>query len=49
MLAACFGNTPEFWMNLQVTYDLRAARAAHGRALARIRPFATRRAKARTG
>jgi addiction module HigA family antidote len=22
LLAQAFGNTPEFWMNLQVTYDL---------------------------
>jgi addiction module HigA family antidote len=26
-LAACFGNTAEFWMNLQDAYDLDAARA----------------------
>ena len=25
-LAQAFGNTPEFWMNLQVTYDLARSR-----------------------
>jgi antitoxin HigA-1 len=29
-LAAYFGNSAEFWMNLQTQYDLRAARRALG-------------------
>ncbi len=29
LLAQAFGNTPEFWMNLQVTYDLARSRPKH--------------------
>ena len=29
-LATFFGNTPEFWMNLQRAYDLAKARASDG-------------------
>ncbi|MGO4810592.1 HigA family addiction module antitoxin [Cupriavidus sp. 2MCAB6] len=36
-----FGTTPEFWTNLQATYDLRVAQAAAGEAIAReIAPLA---------
>ena len=28
LLAQAFGNTPEFWMNLQVTYDLSRSQPA---------------------
>ena len=39
-LGLYFGIEPEFWMNLQVRYDLRLARRTDGDALkARIRPL----------
>ena len=39
-LGLYFGIEPEFWMNLQVHYDLRMARRTDGDALkARIRPL----------
>ena len=34
-LARYFDTTPEFWMNLQVAYDLRLAQALVGRKIAR--------------
>lgn len=41
-LAAFFGTTPEFWMNLQADYDLRAARRAKGTEItSRVRPLVT--------
>jgi addiction module HigA family antidote len=41
-LGLYFGIEPEFWMNLQVHYDLRMARRTDGDALkARIRPLDT--------
>ena len=36
-LAAYFGTTPEFWMNLQSQYELETARAAVGAEAARIK------------
>lgn len=33
-LACFFGTTPEFWINLQGSYDLEVARAQHGVAIA---------------
>ena len=36
-LAAFFGTTPEFWMNLQSRYELLAAQEAIGNGLANIR------------
>ena len=39
-LAAFFGTTPEFWMNLQADHDLRAARRSKGNEItARVRPL----------
>lgn len=35
-LAAYFGTTPEFWMNLQAGHDLSRARREHGKDYARI-------------
>lgn len=35
-LARYFGTTPEFWMNLQKTYELDLARKRFGRALGHI-------------
>jgi addiction module HigA family antidote len=32
-LAACLETTPEFWLNLQSTYDLRKAEAERGAAI----------------
>jgi addiction module HigA family antidote len=32
-LAACFQTTPEFWLNLQLTYDLRKAEIERGEAI----------------
>ena len=32
-LARYFGTTPEFWVNLQATYDLTKAKAESGRAI----------------
>lgn len=41
-LARYFGTTPEFWMNLQASFDLNAARAAHGRRIRKdVRPRGT--------
>jgi addiction module HigA family antidote len=37
-LARYFGNTPEFWMKLQNTYDLAIGRISLGSALERILP-----------
>jgi addiction module HigA family antidote len=38
-LARFFGTTPEFWMNLQKTYELRLAEAAAGAVIERsVRP-----------
>jgi addiction module HigA family antidote len=34
-LARYFGSTPQFWLNLQVAYDLRVAEIAAGRKIAR--------------
>jgi plasmid maintenance system antidote protein VapI len=40
-LARAFGTTPEFWLNLQMTHDLSAARAAAEETIRqRVRPFA---------
>ncbi len=37
-LARFFGNSPGFWMNLQLRWDLYRAQAAEAEALRRIRP-----------
>jgi len=39
-LARFFGNSPEFWMNLQASYDLRKPKAELGKRLNKIKPFA---------
>jgi antitoxin HigA-1 len=36
-LARYFGNTPEFWMNMQAHYDLALARA-NGKEISKIKP-----------
>lgn len=39
-LARYFGNSPEFWLNLQQMYDLSLARKASGRAIEeQVRPL----------
>ena len=41
-LARYFGTTPELWMNLQKTWELRRAEAAQGREIAeRVKPRET--------
>lgn len=47
-LAHWFGNTPEFWLNLQTAYDIRLARQQAGRSIERLptRDSASRRARA---
>ena len=37
-LARFFGNTPDFWLNLQLRWDLYRAQAEEAKILARIRP-----------
>lgn len=40
-LARYFGNTPEFWMNLQIAYDLRRTRFESGEKISReVQPHA---------
>ena len=34
-LARYFNSTPQFWLNLQVSYDLKTAQAAFGKAIER--------------
>ena len=34
-LARYFNSTPQFWLNLQVSYDLKTAQAASGKAIER--------------
>jgi antitoxin HigA-1 len=38
-LAKYFGNTPGFWMNLQLRWDLYRAQRAEARQLEKIKPF----------
>ena len=38
-LAKFFGTTPDFWLNLQKSYDLAAAQEELKNELSRIRPF----------
>jgi addiction module HigA family antidote len=38
-LAKFFGNTPDFWMNLQLRFDLYVAQRAEGVELRQIEPF----------
>lgn len=40
-LARFFGNSPEFWLNLQAHYDLEQKKREMGRDLKRIKPFAS--------
>jgi len=40
-LARYFGTTPEFWMNLQMAYELRRTRSDHGEKIGRdVQPHA---------
>ncbi|MBS0529231.1 MAG: HigA family addiction module antidote protein [Proteobacteria bacterium] len=41
-LSKAFGTTPEFWLNLQTSYDVRTARDAIGKELNLIEPVNTR-------
>jgi len=41
-LARFFGTSPEFWMNLQASYEVRRARARLAREVERIQPRADR-------
>lgn len=38
-LSNFFGNSPEFWLNLQADYDLRKAKSEHSAEYASIKPF----------
>ena len=39
-LAACLDTTPEFWLNLQIAYELRKAELEHGKAIAQtVKPL----------
>lgn len=38
-LAKAFGTTPEFWLNLQQTYELRVAELESGREISGIQPL----------
>ncbi len=40
-LSRFFGTSPEFWMNLQSTYELAKARAILGHKIAKIQPHPT--------
>jgi addiction module HigA family antidote len=40
LLAAYFGTTADFWVNLQKDYDLRVARREHAKKIARVKPLA---------
>lgn len=40
LLGRLFGTSPEFWMNLQATYDLDVARAELGGRLEAVEPLA---------
>jgi antitoxin HigA-1 len=39
LFAKAFGQTPQYWINLQATYDLKVAEKAIGRKLAGIHKF----------
>ena len=43
-LARFFGNSEQFWMNLQALYDIRKAKAGLAHELQKIRPHTTTRA-----
>jgi len=38
-LATFFRTTPEFWMNLQVAYEIHSVKKQAKRTLAKIRPY----------
>jgi addiction module HigA family antidote len=38
-ISSVFGSSPEFWMNLQIGYDLRRARDRAAKALKRLHPI----------
>jgi antitoxin HigA-1 len=40
LFGKAFGQTPQYWINLQAAYDLKIAEKAIGRMLAGIHPFA---------
>lgn len=40
-LARCFGNSPDFWLNLQNRYDVLTAKKEIGRELDKIEPIDT--------
>ena len=41
-LARFLGTTPQFWMNMQMSYELRKAENEHGPKISRIEPVAKR-------
>lgn len=45
-LARFFGNSPEFWLNLQAHYDLVQKKREMGKDLKKIRPYAPQSAQA---
>jgi antitoxin HigA-1 len=48
-LARAFGTSPEFWLNLQTTHDLRVAEIESGPSVRKVRPVgATVRPRARS-
>jgi plasmid maintenance system antidote protein VapI len=45
-LARFFGNSPEFWLNLQAHYDLEQKKREMEKDLKKIRPYAPQSAQA---
>jgi addiction module HigA family antidote len=46
LFGRAFDQSPQYWLNLQASYDLKTAEAAIGKRLAAVRPFAPDRAAA---
>ena len=40
LFGRAFDQSPQYWLNLQASYDLKTAEAAIGKRLAAVRPFA---------
>jgi addiction module HigA family antidote len=40
LFGKAFGQTPEYWLNLQAAYDLKVAQAAIGRKVKAVKPVA---------
>ena len=41
-LSKAFGTSPEFWLNLQIDYDIQIAKRQIGKELSRIGPISTK-------